>query len=68
MLALILLACGVSADCEVIVYSPDHAIVDNVDPAGSCVETAEDYTGCCPDGYEPVGIDRDGNLVCWCES
>lgn len=25
-----------------------------------------DYTACCPNGYSPIGLNAEGEVICWC--
>lgn len=60
---------GGEPDCTPVLVSSDGYL----DTAGfgptKCVddslgEDGEDYSACCPSGYDTVGKDRDGNVVC----
>lgn len=65
------LACADSvstlSDCPIEV-SPNSRIEAGVLQGEPCYEATEfgtDYTLCCPENTEPVGLNAEGEVVCW---
>lgn len=77
MTLLLALACANTytpyGECEVLV-SPDQDFESGVGMGEPCYlevedahgEVRRDYTDCCPDGYEAIGLTEAGDVVCWC--
>lgn len=71
LLPFLLAACGgpvlSGGDCPIEV-SPNSRIEDGVLQGEPCYEHTDagvDYSLCCPDGTEPVGVNAAGEVVCW---
>lgn len=70
---LLLLACAPlpsGGDCE-IDLSPHVNLEDGVDTKDPCYSTdpttgVNDYSACCPFGYVALGLNAEGEVVCWC--
>lgn len=72
MILLLLLACAPlpsGGDCEVDI-DPYTNLEDGMDMNEPCFTvdpaTGTDYSGCCPAGYEALGLNAEGEVVCWC--